>query len=40
MNLLDSRGNIVKKELKTLEEIRIYSDPYRIQILNESYNFV
>ncbi|WP_410771806.1 ArsR/SmtB family transcription factor [Fontibacillus sp. BL9] len=23
------------KELKTLEEIRIYSDPYRIQIMNE-----
>lgn len=25
----------MKKELKTLEEIRIYSDPYRIQIMNE-----
>lgn len=39
MNLLDSRGKIVKKELKTLEEIRIYSDPYRIQILNEFISF-
>ncbi|MEF2967107.1 helix-turn-helix domain-containing protein [Paenibacillus sp. M1] len=25
----------MKKELKTLEEIRIYSDPYRIQIMSE-----
>lgn len=25
----------MKKELKSLEEIRIYSDPYRIQIMNE-----
>lgn len=29
----------MKKELKTLEEIRIYSDPYRIQILSEFHNF-
>ncbi|HEY4390049.1 MAG TPA: helix-turn-helix domain-containing protein [Paenibacillus sp.] len=31
----------MKKELKlkTLEEVRIYSDPYRIQIVNEFQNF-
>ncbi|WMT39960.1 helix-turn-helix domain-containing protein [Paenibacillus sp. D2_2] len=31
----------MKKELKlkTLEEVRIYSDPYRIQIMNEFQNF-
>ncbi|GIP54096.1 ArsR/SmtB family transcription factor [Paenibacillus vini] len=29
----------MKKELKSLEEIRIYSDPYRIQIMNEFQKF-
>lgn len=29
----------MKIELKTLEEIRIYSDPYRIQILEEFHKF-